>query len=92
MLRPRWHKIMRDLWLNRTRTIVVVLSVAVGVCAIGRPAAKASKLVRRWAAEWLTRLRRPAAIVVGDDNLAGRTGAKDLALPAGNAKPRSDSP
>ncbi|MFC1976381.1 ABC transporter permease, partial [Chloroflexota bacterium] len=35
MLRPRWRKILRDLWLNKNRTIVVVLSIAVGVFAIG---------------------------------------------------------
>ncbi len=33
--RTRWRKVMRDLWLNRTRTILVVLSIAVGVFAVG---------------------------------------------------------
>ena len=35
MLAPRWRKVIRDLWLNRSRTIVVVLSIAVGVFSIG---------------------------------------------------------
>jgi putative ABC transport system permease protein len=35
LLRPRWRKVLRDLWLNKNRTIVVVLSIAVGVFAIG---------------------------------------------------------
>jgi putative ABC transport system permease protein len=35
MLSPRWHKVVRDLWLNKTRTVLVVLSIAVGVFAIG---------------------------------------------------------
>ncbi|MCA9875466.1 MAG: FtsX-like permease family protein [Anaerolineales bacterium] len=35
MLRPRWHKVLRDLWGNKTRTILVVLSIAIGVFAIG---------------------------------------------------------
>ncbi|MBN1217857.1 MAG: ABC transporter permease [Anaerolineae bacterium] len=35
MLRPRWRKVWRDLWLNRIRTIVVVFSIAVGVFAVG---------------------------------------------------------
>ena len=35
MLRPRWRKVFRDLWLNKNRTVVVVLSIAVGVFAIG---------------------------------------------------------
>jgi putative ABC transport system permease protein len=35
MLAPRWHKVLRDLWSNKTRTVLVVLSIAVGVFAIG---------------------------------------------------------
>ncbi len=35
MLRPRWRKVVRDLWLNKTRTLLVVLSVAAGVFAVG---------------------------------------------------------
>jgi len=35
MLRPRWRKVFKDLWENRSRTILVVLSIAVGVFAIG---------------------------------------------------------
>lgn len=35
MLRPRWRKILRDLWHNKIRTILVILSIAVGVFAVG---------------------------------------------------------
>jgi putative ABC transport system permease protein len=35
MLRPRWRKILRDLWLNKVRTLLVILSIVVGVFAIG---------------------------------------------------------
>ncbi|MDM8532103.1 FtsX-like permease family protein [Anaerolineales bacterium HSG25] len=35
MIGPRWRKLFRDLWLNRARTILVVLSIAVGVFAVG---------------------------------------------------------
>ena len=31
----RWIKVYRDLWINRARTILVVLSIAAGVFAIG---------------------------------------------------------
>jgi putative ABC transport system permease protein len=31
----RWIKVWRDLWSNRSRTILVILSIAVGVFAIG---------------------------------------------------------
>jgi putative ABC transport system permease protein len=35
MIQPRWHKVLLDLWSNKTRTILVVLSISVGVFAIG---------------------------------------------------------
>jgi putative ABC transport system permease protein len=35
MLSPRWRKILRDLWHNKIRTVIVVLSIAVGVFAVG---------------------------------------------------------
>ncbi|MEM7132838.1 MAG: FtsX-like permease family protein [Chloroflexota bacterium] len=35
MLSPRWRKVLRDLWYNKTRTILVVFSIAIGVFAVG---------------------------------------------------------
>lgn len=35
LLKPRWRKVLRDVLGNKTRTILVVLSIAVGVAAIG---------------------------------------------------------
>jgi putative ABC transport system permease protein len=35
MLNPRWHKVIRDLWGAKARTVLVVLSIAVGVFALG---------------------------------------------------------
>ena len=35
MADPRWQKVFRDLWINRTRTILVILSIAVGVFSVG---------------------------------------------------------
>ena len=34
-LKPRWKKVLRDLWGNKLRTTLVVLSIAIGVFAIG---------------------------------------------------------
>lgn len=34
-LKPRWRKVIADLWDSKTRTILVVSSIAVGVFAIG---------------------------------------------------------
>ncbi|MEE9198960.1 MAG: FtsX-like permease family protein [Dehalococcoidia bacterium] len=35
MLGPRWRKVIRDLWVNKTRTVLVVMAIAVGVFAFG---------------------------------------------------------
>jgi len=35
MIRPRWKKVLSDLWDNKARTLLVVFSIAVGVLAIG---------------------------------------------------------
>ncbi|NJP05470.1 MAG: ABC transporter permease [Chloroflexaceae bacterium] len=35
MIAPRWKKVARDLWVNKTRTALVVLSIVVGIIAFG---------------------------------------------------------
>jgi putative ABC transport system permease protein len=35
MLRPRWHKVLSDLWGNKIRSALVVASIAVGLFAVG---------------------------------------------------------
>ncbi len=35
IISPRWRKVLRDLWSNKSRTILVVLSIAIGVFAFG---------------------------------------------------------
>ena len=32
---PRWRKVLRDLWGNKARTLLAVLSIAAGVFAVG---------------------------------------------------------
>jgi len=34
-MRPRWRKVVADLWENKTRTLLVVLSIAIGIFAVG---------------------------------------------------------
>ncbi|MFN2138324.1 MAG: ABC transporter permease, partial [Candidatus Promineifilaceae bacterium] len=34
-IRPSWQKVLADLWINKTRTLLVVASITVGVFAIG---------------------------------------------------------
>lgn len=35
MLKPRWRKVLLDLWSNKIRSLLVILSIAVGVFAVG---------------------------------------------------------
>jgi putative ABC transport system permease protein len=35
IIQPRWRKVVRDLWSNKTRTILVILSITVGVTTVG---------------------------------------------------------
>ncbi len=35
MLNPRWRKALRDLWVNKTRTILVILAIAIGIVGVG---------------------------------------------------------
>lgn len=35
MIGPRWAKIFRDLWSNKSRTLLAILSIAIGVAGIG---------------------------------------------------------
>ncbi len=58
MLSPRWRKVLRDLWSNKTRTALVVLSIAVGVFAVGMIASSRLILERDLSASYLQ--TRPA--------------------------------
>lgn len=49
MLQPRWRKILRDLHVNKTRTILVMLSIAVGVFAVGMITGSAALLAQNLA-------------------------------------------
>ncbi len=45
-IRTRWIKILKDLWGNRSRSMLVVLSIAVGVAAVGM-ITNASRIIKR---------------------------------------------
>jgi putative ABC transport system permease protein len=53
IITPRWRKVLRDLWLNKSRTLVVVLSIAVGVFAVGTIASSQIILSRDLRATYL---------------------------------------
>jgi putative ABC transport system permease protein len=46
MFSTRWRKVLRDLWHNKSRTLLVVLSIAVGVFAVGAVAGARAILAR----------------------------------------------
>ncbi|MGB0387803.1 MAG: FtsX-like permease family protein [Ardenticatenaceae bacterium] len=46
MFRPRWSKVRRDLWANKSRTVLVIISIAVGVFAFGVIAGARTTLLR----------------------------------------------
>lgn len=58
----RWIKVYRDLWNNRSRTILVILSISVGVFAIGMIASTQQALTASLAAQYIR--IRPADIVL----------------------------
>ncbi|MBI3970880.1 MAG: FtsX-like permease family protein [Chloroflexi bacterium] len=59
---PRWRKVLRDLWRNRTRTVLVVLSIAVGVFAVGTIAGTRMMLAEDLAARYAA--TNPASAVL----------------------------
>lgn len=72
MLKPRWRKVLRDLWLNKTRTFLVVLSISVGVFAVGTIASSQIILSRDLTAAYLATNPAHATILCldsFDDNL-----------------------
>lgn len=52
MIAPRWRKVIRDLWANRMRTFLIVLTMAAGVFAIGTIGAAELTLQRRLPEEY----------------------------------------
>ena len=52
IIAPRWRKILRDLWSNKARTFLVILSIAVGVAAIGMVAGTYSVITRDLPAQY----------------------------------------
>src|SRR3954468_20934054 len=67
MLEPRWRKVLRDAWLHKARTLLVVLAIAVGLASAGA-LLDAWALVRR-ATEELYLGSEPAAATIRIDSL-----------------------
>jgi putative ABC transport system permease protein len=65
VLAPRWRKVLHDLWENKTRTLLVVLSIAVGVFAVGMIAGTRALFDRNVADNW--NAETPASAVLVTD-------------------------
>lgn len=58
----RWIKVYRDLWSNRSRTVLIILSIAAGVFAIGMIAAAQQALTESLRAQYVE--MRPAGAIL----------------------------
>lgn len=67
MLAPRWRKVLGDLWSNKTRTLLVVLSIAIGVFAIGMVTGGREILMRDLNGDW--NATNPASASIAAENI-----------------------
>ena len=73
MHNPRWRKVVRELWLNRTRTTLVVASIAVGIFAVGTVQLLRSVILTELQAIYVASNAAQATLFVGgvdEDTLA----------------------
>lgn len=63
---PRWRKILADLWSNKTRTLLVALSIAVGAFAVGMIAEARVLMSRGLSEPYLARNPFSAVISTND--------------------------
>lgn len=53
MQNPRWRKVIGDLWSNKTRTLLVALSIAIGVFTVGMIAEARERMIRGLSEEYI---------------------------------------
>jgi len=71
LVNPRWRKVVRDMWSNKTRTLLVVLSMAVGIFAIGVVSGARGVLVRELNNSYLSTNPASAMIIMDNDETTG---------------------
>ncbi len=62
IISPRWRKVIRDLWGHKVRTLLVVVSIAVGVFAIGMIAGSSEVMDREMNGQWAA-INPPSATI-----------------------------
>lgn len=73
LIRPRWRKMIRDIWRNKTRTLLVVLSIAIGVFAVGMIATSRTLLSADLTTSYLATNPASAKIAVSNPQIGGST-------------------
>ncbi len=63
LLSPRWRKVWTDIWGNKLRTILVVLSISVGVFAVGMVYSSYLMFQRDLAISWRTASPANASLI-----------------------------
>ena len=66
LLPPRWHKVIRDLTSHKLRTLLVVLSIAVGIFAIGVVMGGRGVLTREFDTDYLSSAAPSAEFITTD--------------------------
>ena len=59
MIGTRWRKVVRELWLNRPRTVLVIVSIAVGIFAVGAVQLLRSVIVTELQGDLRSQQRQP---------------------------------
>lgn len=67
MLSPRWRKALRDLWENKTRTILVILAIAIGIVGVGSILTSYSILTREMNRNFMDTNPATAVITLDSD-------------------------
>jgi putative ABC transport system permease protein len=80
MLSPRWRKVVRDVWLHKSRTLLVVLAICIGIIGAGT-------VLNKWALlRNVTRgefgASNPASATIRTDSIDAALLARVRALPA----------
>ncbi|MGV8082075.1 MAG: FtsX-like permease family protein [Coriobacteriia bacterium] len=84
MLSPRWKKIVRDLWGHKLKTLLVVISVAVGIFAVGFVMGGRSVLTREFDVDFVASNAPSATFSASDfdDSLVKRVAERSDVLAA----------
>ncbi len=64
MLNVRWSKILHDIWLYKTRTVLIIAAVAVGVTAVGVTVTSETVLRRDLSEEYVSSVPADAVLTV----------------------------